>query len=242
MVTAAAVVAIGSLALASMPAGATPKGAPKGAPKAKVAECEQAVAGHGKLTYSQSSSCVWFKPTITQCPSISVTMAVSVVEINGVLYALRDGSRPLRLHKALTTDQLQTLCSDSAPVPPSVAKMQAGQQYEADVAPLNAAVAAFKSNTDNDLSALPAEVAPIITAGQTFESTVLRQQWPSNVKADIKTVATADGTFLGAVSNFGSSTVAGITSAEQAMVQADSTFVADSNIVRADLGLPAPPA
>ena len=218
-------------------ASASMAAAPKGAPKAKVAECEKAIADKAKMTLSQEGACVWFTlgphmPGVTTCP---YPPNVAIAKVNGSLYAIHTGSRPLRLHKGYPTAQVLSLCT--APT-----EAQAGQQYLADIAPLNAAVAAFKADTNTDLSALPGEVAPIVSAAQTFESTILRQQWPSNTKADIKTLATEVGTFESDVSNFGSSSALDISSAEQTMVQADGTFGADSNIVRADLGLPPPPA
>jgi hypothetical protein len=231
----AALTGIGSLSI-GLPCAAQ-AASPKGAPNAKVEECEKAIAAKAKITPSQEGACVWFEtgphmPGVKTCP---YPPNVGIANVNGSLYAIHTGSRPLRLHKGYTTAQVLTLCS-------AITESEAGQQYLADIAPLNAAVTAFKGDTNDDLSAIAGEVAPIVSAAQTFESTILRQQWPSNTRADIKTLATEVGTFESDVSNFGSSSASDISSAEQTMVQADGTFGADSNIVRADLGLPPPPS
>ena len=93
---------------------------------------------------------------------------------------------------------------------------------------LNALQALPSTSTDADYGAAAAKIAPVY---QAVDAALLRAQWPANVMVDIKALVTADGAVIGDLSNLTASTV-------DTMVRDSGTASAQSNIVRADLGLP----
>lgn len=123
-----------------------------------------------------------------------------------------------------------------------ITKAAAGKQYLADVGPFNIAANAYSSGlrTTTKFSQLAALAAPLLAASQTFDSAALRQQWPSGVRADIKALVSADGAEEGDLESLETADATNIDQINASLTKDGNTTAADSNIVRSDLGLPAP--
>jgi len=119
-----------------------------------------------------------------------------------------------------------------------------GQQYLTLIAPVNSAgdqakqsLNAFGSTfTGADVAKA---VAPYVTALQTFNSAVIRVSWPAKVEPDIRALVAADAVVIGDLN--GASTLTALNASQwvqQLNVDASKSRTA-SDVVRADLGLPA---
>lgn len=110
-------------------------------------------------------------------------------------------------------------------------------QYLFLVAPLNAAVAKLVGQSGS----IPDDIIQgVATATATFDTAILRLKWPANAISDIKDLVRATAAFSADVSQSNGQTnlsVAAFRSQLSRDSLADSTA---ANIVRADLGLPAP--
>jgi hypothetical protein len=123
-----------------------------------------------------------------------------------------------------------------------ITKGAAGKQYLADIAPANAAAntAHNQANGATTVADLAKAVAPVIITYNKFDSLLLRQKWPNGVKTDIHTLVVADSAYIGDLNAVSNASALNL-SALGATISRDGQITeADSNIVRADLGLPPP--
>jgi hypothetical protein len=128
--------------------------------------------------------------------------------------------------------------------PAGISVSAAGKQYLADVAPVNAATDTAKSAFDAATTApqLAAAAAPLVASIETLNSTMLRQQWPSVAKADVKSLVIAAGAELGDLNSLATINDSNASTIETNLSKDIAATGTAANIVRADLGLPAPAA
>jgi len=130
---------------------------------------------------------------------------------------------------------------------PTVVPTQAlGQQYLALAAPVNAARLVFATKltalpstaTDSDVYAV---AAPYAVAIATFNSALLRLPFPDSMTADVSALVAANAAQMGNLNGSAVVTVSSISSWAQQLTADFSKVNTAANVVRADLGLPAPP-
>jgi hypothetical protein len=118
-----------------------------------------------------------------------------------------------------------------------------GAIYLRIVAPYNRAV----DNFSRQAKALPADatetqlsglISPLIAATITFNREALAVAWPTNVRADIRTLVTDDGAVMGDLESLNSTDPSTVSQALAAWSRDSSTADNAAAIVRADLGLP----
>lgn len=112
--------------------------------------------------------------------------------------------------------------------PKPITRAQAAKQYLADVVPVNAV-----TNSDG--------VTVYVATVAKFDTLILRQRWPADTRADIKALAEADAAVSGDYESASSSNVLNASSLTATTRRDAEAANAAANIVRADLGLPAPP-
>ena len=106
--------------------------------------------------------------------------------------------------------------------------LAAGKACEADQGKLNDLIGQTPQNAD----AIEKEGSTTASDCQSADAKLLRESWPPGVLSDIKAEATADGPVIGDLND--------LESAGESNIQRDSGAAnAATNIVRADLGLPA---
>jgi hypothetical protein len=169
-----------------------------------------------------------------------VATAVATVATVGILTLTALPAAASSSHKTTTT----THPKKKAHKAKGITKAAAGKQYLADTASYNAALAPAKSALNNvtSLSQLSGILGPVVTQLQSADSVILRQQWPSGVRADIKTLVTADGLVAGDLTGLENANVSNAGSIEANLTRDADGAAADSNIVRSDLGLPPAPS
>jgi hypothetical protein len=123
-----------------------------------------------------------------------------------------------------------------------ITESAAGKQYLADVDAYNAASATYDVAIKSaSYAQLPTIVPPLLAASRAFDSSVLRQQWPSGVKADIKTLVSADGLAEGDLQSLETANALTFSAIAASLQKDENASTQDSNIVRSDLGLLPPP-
>jgi len=120
-----------------------------------------------------------------------------------------------------------------------------GKTYLALAKPLNAAGGAFnaaigKLGSNPTSASVQTVCTPFADALTTFDSKVLRVNWPASAATDVKALVTADGALVGDLSSAQSQTVLSASSWESALSSDASKSSTAANIVRADLGLGPP--
>jgi hypothetical protein len=120
-----------------------------------------------------------------------------------------------------------------------ITQAKAAKQYLADVKPVNAANIAthVRAQGATTPTALGKAASPWIAAMGKFDSLVLRQQWPSSVKADIKALVVADSAVVGDWNAMSGSSAFNISALTASISRDQQTSSIDATIVRSDLGL-----
>jgi hypothetical protein len=263
-----AIVAAALVLLPAGTASASSKPAPMPTQQ-QINACVKSVTSNKPMTAKQVRGClaaVWQSYTPHPCPKdITNPLDTQYVKPSGYLidlghgyrnihgkaaheWAVRAGHKPFMVaNQKVTQEQIDAaICSTpvttTMPTRATSTESSAAQQYLADVAPFNAAVNTYTAsfNSSTQYSQLPALVTPLVTALQTFDSLVLRQQWPASVKQDIKTMVAADGVYQGDLQSLESANALNISTIDASVSRDANASTEDSNIVRSDLGLPPP--
>jgi hypothetical protein len=119
----------------------------------------------------------------------------------------------------------------------SITKAQAAKQYLADVAPENAAADAASTQPSATIPEEVTALAPVIAADTKFASLLSHQQWPSGIKADIKTLVVTVYKELGDEKALSSQTALTLASWSTSITADGNGSTAAANVVRKDLGL-----
>jgi hypothetical protein len=164
------------------------------------------------------------------------TLLVGAVGVASILTACGSGST-----SATTTPLAQT--PTTAPTPSPTADLTAlGQEFLSLEAPYHAAFVTLNNHMDAGVAsnkALAACTAPVATALQQFDSSLLQLPWPNQVLPDAHALVTAHGVVLGDLENAQNETDF---TAWLSQFQADySKTGSASQILLADLHLPALP-
>jgi hypothetical protein len=123
-----------------------------------------------------------------------------------------------------------------------ITQAKAAKQYLADIKPVNAVGdlvnPAVKAATT--AAGQAKAVAPWLAIVVKFDSLVLRQQWPTGVKGDIRALVVDDAAVIGDYQALSSASPLNISSLDASLSRDNQADTTASNIVRADLGLPPP--
>jgi hypothetical protein len=136
--------------------------------------------------------------------------------------------------KIVIVDAQKTAPASTAPT-----KAEFGQRYLELVAPLNAAIDTLRNRTKgyNDstpASRIRADAALATAALEHFDNAILRADWPSAVKADVRALVRTDAALQSDLEQ-----IADTDDWTQLTRDAEASSSA-ANVVRADLGLPPP--
>lgn len=107
-------------------------------------------------------------------------------------------------------------------------------RYLADVAPVNATLAALVRRYGDQDALSATEAAPLVAAYRRLQVELLRQTWPPSARRDVRALATIAGWVVGDLAEGVSPAGVGRLAADQDQVRATAATV------RADLGLPPP--
>jgi hypothetical protein len=82
---------------------------------------------------------------------------------------------------------------------------------------------------------LGAIVAPLLAASRKFDSLILRQQWPTATKPDVKALVAAEGLFEGDLEALENTDAADLATVNANAARDENASSADANILRSDL-------
>ncbi len=141
-----------------------------------------------------------------------------------------------------TVGVVATGCGGSSPATP-LAQAQAGQIYLSDLAPVHSAVNAFLTattawNLTTTRAEATANAAPLMAAIRTFDSELASTPWPASATTDVQTLIAEDKVIIADLTALDAITHATIGAWELKIAADTNVDASDSNLVRADLGLP----
>ena len=149
-----------------------------------------------------------------------------------------------------TAGAVVSACGGTSAVATPLSKAAAGHAYLTDLAPMNAAFAAFETvETTWNPSTIGADVAaagtaPLTAAIRTFDQRLSSTRWPAKAVADVRTLISGDEVTLTSITALDAATDATIGTWELIVAMDVAVEASTSNLVRSDLGLPqaTPPA
>ncbi len=135
------------------------------------------------------------------------------------------------------------IVSSTTTTTPTLTVAQAGKSYLAAANTINAALGTFanaasKWGSQTTSTQIEAAATPVISALKTFQASLLSTKWPASAVADIHTLYSASGEFIGDFQAIASVTIFSESTWRVTYSRDMSSLQSAVGLVRSDLGLP----